>query len=185
MLGKINWKEVDARLPTLLTPEDKAKRLKLFSQMDVNGNRIVSLAEVDKAFRDVFAMVQIYDSKPVLLKAFNAAKGIDVHSKSNFADDYVSWSEFRVLLVKIKEYFEVWAAFDRVDTSDDKRITPEEFSKAIGSIERWVGKIGDPAAEFKKIDKNGGGFILFDEFLTWALEKNLDVEVDDGYEDKI
>ena len=34
-------------------------------------------------------------------------------------------------------------------------------------------------AEFAKIDKNGGGQILFDEFVDWAASKNLDIEDDD------
>ena len=38
-------------------------------------------------------------------------------------------------------------------------------------------------AEFEKIDKNGGGQILFSEFVDWALERNLDIE-DDVDEDQ-
>ena len=33
-------------------------------------------------------------------------------------------------------------------------------------------------AEFEKIDENGGGQVLFKEFVTWALDKNLDIEDD-------
>ena len=43
---------------------------------------------------------------------------------------------------------------------------------------QWVGPIEDMDAEFAKIDKNGGGQILFSEFVDWALEKNLDIEDD-------
>ena len=32
--------------------------------------------------------------------------------------------------------------------------------------------------EFDKIDANGGGQILFSEFVDWALAKNLDIEDD-------
>ena len=46
-------------------------------------------------------------------------------------------------------------------------------------MEVWVGEIPDIEGEFKKIDKNGGGSILFDEFCTWAISKNLDLEDDD------
>ena len=46
------------------------------------------------------------------------------------------------------------------------------------SIETWVGPIDDMEAEFVKIDTNGGGQILFSEFVDWALEKNLDIEDD-------
>ena len=31
----------------------------------------------------------------------------------------------------------------------------------------------------KEIDGNKGGFVLFDEFATWAIKKNLDLEDDD------
>jgi len=30
--------------------------------------------------------------------------------------------------------------------------------------------------EFHKIDKNGGGFILFDEFCEWAISRGLKTE---------
>ena len=48
---------------------------------------------------------------------------------------------------------------------------------------QWVGPIDDLEAEFAKIDKNGGGQILFGEFVDWALEKDLDVEDDVEPED--
>ena len=43
---------------------------------------------------------------------------------------------------------------------------------------QWVGPVEDMGAEFEKIDKNGGGQILFSEFVDWALEKDLDIEDD-------
>ena len=48
---------------------------------------------------------------------------------------------------------------------------------------QWVGPIEDLEAEFAKIDKNGGGQILFGEFVDWALEKDLDIEDDVEPED--
>ena len=32
--------------------------------------------------------------------------------------------------------------------------------------------------EFNQLDKNKGGMILFNEFIDWALRKNLDLEDD-------
>ena len=77
------------------------------------------------------------------------------------------------------QYFEYYVAFRRVDTSSDKRIELIEFTNAIGQLEDWVGKIDDPESEFKSIDKNGGGYILFDEFCDWAMKKDLDLDDDD------
>ena len=59
-------------------------------------------------------------------------------------------------------------AFDRVDSNDDNRIGFEEFKKCLPSIEKWVGKIENPQATFKKIDSDGHGMVLFDEFVDWA-----------------
>ena len=38
-------------------------------------------------------------------------------------------------------------------------------------------------AEFKLIDTNGGGIVLFDEFADWAIKKELDLEDDDDFDD--
>ena len=43
-------------------------------------------------------------------------------------------------------------------------------------------KVSDPAKEFKKIDVNGGGSILFDEFSHYCITSALDLEDDDDNE---
>ena len=48
---------------------------------------------------------------------------------------------------------------------------------------QWVGPVENMEEEFDKIDKNGGGQILFSEFVDWALEKDLDIEDDVEPED--
>ena len=63
------------------------------------------------------------------------------------------------------------------------KITINEFVNAKEMIEKWVGKIDDIEGEFYRIDDNGGGIILFDEFCDWAIEKGLDLEDDDDFSD--
>ena len=68
-----------------------------------------------------------------------------------------------------------------MDTGDDNRISKEEFcsdaSKA--AVAKWVKEVPeDFEAEFEKIDENKGGQILFKEFISWAVGKNLDIEDD-------
>jgi len=68
----------------------------------------------------------------------------------------------------------------RLDSGQDGRVSKEEFlsDNLRATLEIWVGPIDDMEAEFARIDKNGGGQILFSEFVDWALEKNLDIEDD-------
>jgi len=73
--------------------------------------------------------------------------------------------------------------FCRVDTSDNFKVDINEFKQAIPTLEKWGIKVTDPVSEFKKIDKNGGGSIMFDEFCEYAIKKNLDLEDDDDFDD--
>ena len=57
--NKIDWDAIFAKLPTEKTNEQKARRKRLFSQFDANGNGLLSLAEVDKAIIDVLNCPQI------------------------------------------------------------------------------------------------------------------------------
>ena len=54
----------------------------------------------------------------------------------------------------------------------------EEFKQAKSVMERW-GIKGDSVALFKEADRDGGGMILFNEFVRWAIKKGLDLEDDD------
>jgi hypothetical protein len=79
--------------------------------MDVNNNGLLSLAELDKGMKDIIRLPLLFKTKPVMLRAFNAAKA-KVKSKSKYGDDYVERAEFRFLLKYLRQYFEYWIAFD-------------------------------------------------------------------------
>ena len=177
-MAEINWTEINAKLPTGKSAEAKAARKKMFRDFDPNGNGVLSLAEVDKAVRDVLKIDELFDAKSAVMRAFQIAKDSKPSKRGKTGDDYLELREFKYFLLSLRQYFEYWVAFCRVDKSQDKRIELIEFKEAQGTIEQWVGKI-DAEEEFKKIDTNNGGFILFDEFCKWAISKNLDLEDDD------
>jgi Ca2+-binding EF-hand superfamily protein len=180
---KTDWKAINAKLPLERDAEGVKKRAKMFSDFDPNGNGYLSLAEVDKGVRDVLGLDSVFDCKPAIMRAFQAAKSSGP-SRTSHSDDYIEKNEFRLFLVYLRQYFEYYEMFDRVDTGDDKKIDLKEFKTAVPLMEKWGVKVSDPEATFKEIDKNGGGQILFDEFCHWAIKKNLDLENDDDFEDK-
>ncbi len=73
--------------------------------------------------------------------------------------------------------------FDEIDSSDDRRVSLEEFKKALPLLEKWGVKITNAEEAFKKIDADGGGLILFHEFADWALKMGLDLDDDDDFDD--
>jgi hypothetical protein len=125
--------------------------------------------------RDVLNLPILFNTKPVLIRAFNAAK-MKLKSTNSHGDDYVSKAEFKYLLLYLIQYYDYWLAFQDIDKNHDRRVSPVEF-KAIGPIlDRWGITIKDPTAVFKQIDSNHGGYILFDEFSNWAIKENFATE---------
>lgn len=45
-----------------------------FAHYDVNGNGVLSLAEVDKGLNETLGLASIFDCKPVVMRAFQAAR---------------------------------------------------------------------------------------------------------------
>jgi hypothetical protein len=91
------WAELKQKLPWELNNTDKALRIQQWRQLDVNGNGFLSLAELDKGMQYVIKLPTLFKVKPVMLRAFNAAKD-KVKSKSELGDDYIEKKEHRYLL---------------------------------------------------------------------------------------
>ena len=60
--------------------------------------RYISLAETDKGLRDILKLEEIFDCKPAIMRAFQAAKDAHKNSKARLGADFVTKPEFRILL---------------------------------------------------------------------------------------
>ena len=168
----IDWKFIDSKLPIELNNEEQRKqRTKIFEQFDPNSNGYLSLAEIDKGCRDVLQLYDIFDCKHVIRKAYISAKSASSSSNKNDNSDFVERSEFRLLLVYLKRYFQLWQMFTEIDTPGDDgndmkdhRINLEEFRQAVPHMKEKYGggwndlfDNGKSAYDvFSEIDTNGG-----------------------------
>ena len=171
--------DLSMSLPTGRDVASRKRRSAMFDKFDVNGNGYLSLAECDKAVRDVLGSHELFSSKPVIMRAFQAAKDASKGTTgSRVGKNFVEHSEFRLLLVYLRQYFELYKAYSQLDSSDDRRLSLPEFRAGLSLLSRWGVSVSEEAveAEFAAIDTNGGGQILFDEFCDWALRRQLDIE---------
>ena len=191
--------KLSSSLPVGRDEATTAKRNKMFEKWDLNSNGALSFTEVDSAMRIMIGeqmggllqnhAVMKWDKswKPVIMRAYMHVKDTNKRwkAKNKRKDDYVEKDEFRLLLVCIRQYFEMFVAFSRIDLNDDRRIDLEEFKQALPTLKKWGIDVAEEnaEAEFAVIDDNGGGYVLFDEFIHWALERNLDLDDDDDFED--
>ena len=96
----------------------------------------------------------LFHAKPVLLRAFNAAK--NKHGTQDGANaDYIEFHEFRTLLWYLRQYFEYWVMFNRIDTSHDHRLSFAEFKLALAEIRKWGVAVDDAKAAFAEVDEDG------------------------------
>jgi len=181
---QINWQKLIAKLPPIdASVASHTKRMEIWKQFDMNGNGLLSLAEIDKAVRDVLEIDELFDCKPVIMRAYQAAKGHPDPSgkRTNVNPDFIEKNEFRLLIVYLHRYFDLWEMFESLDTDTDRRLTIEEFAHSYARLATWGVQIADGPAAFAEMAK-GGQHILFEEFAEWALKKHLHL-VEDPFDD--
>ena len=159
------------------------KRLELWNKVNEYGNGFVSFKRLSVQLTNYLKLPQVVKKTEPMKLAFDAA--CKKYSKYGVSSDdkLIEWMEFRIFLVYLRQYFEYWAMFESIDVSGDKKISMEEFKKALPLMEEWGLKITDPEKEFKAIDTNGSGEITFDEFCAYAIQKSLDLDTDDKFDD--
>lgn len=179
MAKRIDLASLCAKLPTDKWKTDqREQRKEIFGTFDTNNNRYLSLAECDRGCIQLLGEDAI--PKPVIMRAFQAAKGVaQAHGKNEtgHGGDYIELPEFRLFLLYLTQYLELWEIFDEIDTGADHRINFDEFQKALPKLAEWGIKVEDPKAEFETIDANDGGQVLFAEFCDWGFKKSLEQNV--------
>ena len=163
-----------ASLPTGTDKASQAARRKIFETWDCNCNGYLSLAEIDRGL----LADGIAAPKPVVLRAFQAARGA-VASKNARGEDYVEMGkEFRLLLLFLRQYAELFSAFQSVDTDGDRRIDLDELKAATTKLKALGLDVNTRGAqaEFAAMDTDGKGLVLFDEFAHWCLKQRAAAE---------
>ena len=72
---------------------------------------------------DILKLPILFETKPVLIRAFNAAKN-KLKSTNPHGDDYISKAEFKYLLLYLIQYYDYWLAFEAIDKNNDRRVSP-------------------------------------------------------------
>ena len=181
---RYDWDELMKKLPTQKTAKERKERLALWNKINEYGNGYVSYKRLSVQLDKHLELPNVVRNKAPIKLAFNAASNKYAKKGLKPEDNLIEWMEFRIFLVYLRQYFEYWVMFEGLDESGDHQINLEEFKKAVPTMEKWGVKIKNPEEEFKKIDKNNSGTISFEEFCSFAIQKSLDLEEDDGFDDE-
>eukprot|EP00211_Chloroparvula_japonica_P005757 CAMPEP_0119124000 /NCGR_PEP_ID=MMETSP1310-20130426/3748_1 /TAXON_ID=464262 /ORGANISM="Genus nov. species nov., Strain RCC2339" /LENGTH=376 /DNA_ID=CAMNT_0007113883 /DNA_START=81 /DNA_END=1207 /DNA_ORIENTATION=- len=121
-------------LPFDRTSESVAARKRLMYKWDVNGNGILSLAEIDKGLSEMPGLADLYSRKPVLLRAFTAAKSVgDAKDPNGIGADYIDARELRYFLQHLSLFYVFHRLFEKADGTEesDGRLSRDELTQCV------------------------------------------------------
>lgn len=183
---QFDWDAMMKKLPVAKSNTERKKRLELWNKMNEYGNGYMSYKRLNTQLTNYLDLPDVLRNKGPIKLAFEAASDKYARKGVKKEDNLIEWMEFRIFLVYLRQYFEYWVMFQRVDSSGDHKISLEEFKKAIPLMKNWGVEIKESEAEkeFNNIDTGKEGTISFDEFCSFAIQKSLDLEEDDGFDDE-
>jgi len=152
--------KLEEQFKTMMTNLPQLREM--WASLDFNGNGFVSLAEIDKFAVEQFPLL---NHKPALMRAYKAT------IKKGNGDEWVNKNEFKSLLGHLLYFNKIYWLFDQVDDDDDRRLTFKEFKWCMNICDAKMQE-AELQQEFNRVDKNGGGIILFDEFCKYFTAKS-------------
>ena len=162
-LKKYNKKFRDLEKEVMEMAKDPYRLNEFWEILDVNGNGKVSLAEIDKLM--VYSYPKL-NNKKALMRAYKQTCLMD----GGDGDAWVEPEELPMLLVNLFYFNKLYAAFIDIDRDFDRRLDKKEFYLGAKKLGLKL-KRREAEKEFAKMDANGGGVVLFDEFCVWYTKK--------------
>eukprot|EP00929_Paragymnodinium_shiwhaense_P024799 TRINITY_DN15154_c0_g1_i3.p1 TRINITY_DN15154_c0_g1~~TRINITY_DN15154_c0_g1_i3.p1 ORF type:complete len:188 (+),score=47.87 TRINITY_DN15154_c0_g1_i3:352-915(+) len=158
----------------------------MWSTLDYNGNNIVSLAEIDKWVVERYPLL---NHKPALMRAYKCTikSGSMFKEKRTYNDDWVHKKDFKRLIVNLFYFNKLYWLFAEANAGDDndRRMDYMEFKSCLAICHVQLSE-QEAQAEFREMDANGGGMVLFDEFCHYFASKSCPEScydfVDDGFD---
>lgn len=164
MTRKKNFADFDAlekKIKALCADDGNKGVAKLWKRLDFNGNNLVSLAEIDKWVVENYPLL---NHKPALIRAQQATL------EEGGGEEYIHKKDFKRLLANLFYFNKLFWLFDQTDGDHDRRMDFKEFQWCVTMCGEKMSE-RKAQSEFKKIDTNGGGIILFDEFCKYFTQK--------------
>ena len=181
-----DWNDLRKKLPVDKTKEERKRRLQLWNKLNEYGNGYMSFKRLNFQLTKYLDLPEILRNKGPIKLAFDAASDKYARNGIKKEDNLLEWMEFRIFLVYLRQYFEYWEMFQKVDSSGDLKITLEEFKKAIPKMKEWGVEIkeNEVEKEFNNIKVDNKDTISFEEFCDFAIQKSLDLDEDDDFDDE-
>lgn len=177
-----DWKALMNKLPVERTESAAKRRKKIWDQMNAYGNGSVSLRKMKKDMEKYLGLPEKVTKKGCVEMAYNNARG-KVKTKNPGDDNFIQFAEFRIFLCYLKQYIEYWVMFENLGAKgENMTLTLPQLKESQHILESYGVKVDSIESEFKMMDKNKSGNANFDDFVDYAIKKELETESNDDYD---
>ena len=77
------------------------------------------------------------------------------------------------MMMYLRQYFEYFDVFDRMDVNKDNKISYDEFVANTKMLAAWGFKFVNSRKEFTNMDTKGQGYLLFNDFADYCIKKSM------------
>mmetsp|Transcript_8442 Transcript_8442/g.13499 ORF Transcript_8442/g.13499 Transcript_8442/m.13499 type:complete len:323 (-) Transcript_8442:43-1011(-) len=178
--GNIRWDNMSYRLPTEKDKQSYIDRTALLKFLDRDNTGRIPIDQMKIGLSRIVSMPGMDDPEHILDEvcslAQRAVADLMLQGVPRNSEDILA-KEFRVFLMFLQGYLDLWEIFYDIDRLHDEMITLEEFATSAMKLREWGLK--DPALNknpehiFNQIDEDGSGFISFGEFADYCVRKGM------------
>ena len=111
-------------------------------------------------------------------KEEDEVKGGTMKGKSSLSSNLM-FGEFQMFLQALCQYYIYCQVFKNDQVDEEMVVRRERFTEphTVRELQVWVGEGLDMDQEFREIDADQDGRVLFWEVVEWAFKKNMDIEL--------
>lgn len=158
-------RQTSAVPPEMIMPT-KRERAVAFRRHDDGSKGSLTLAEVDRAVKDIWPEHDFGHKQQIILSAYYAADEV--------GDGWISRKRFKALLEHLIFFQAEWQHFEAIDVDEHNQITIDGFKTAAQGLHMGLSE-DDEIYIFDQLDEEGYGFVDFDTFCSWAARRDLEV----------
>ena len=155
-----------SRRPILPFPS-KSKMNVLWKKHDFNGNGLLSQSEAKEVLTELWPNLakNAKNCDAVLRMAYEA-------SDDGSGDGLIDKGEFPMMLEYVQYFNRMYGAFKEIDESGDGMIDEDEFVNGCQVVAVEISE-SHARSQFHQIDEDGGGYVTFVEFCSWAAQSHM------------
>eukprot|EP00656_Telonema_subtile_P029574 TRINITY_DN32683_c0_g1_i1.p1 TRINITY_DN32683_c0_g1~~TRINITY_DN32683_c0_g1_i1.p1 ORF type:complete len:267 (-),score=83.89 TRINITY_DN32683_c0_g1_i1:141-941(-) len=172
---KSMWESIKPRLPRQKNKDENEARNNLFKEFDLAKNGVISFDECKSGCYNILHLDDFYDNlSPIMRRSFYHAATARGPQSDEFEKLTIERVEFRIFLVFIYDYLDLFVQFEEREFTLDDRIDEKMFTECVPILTSWgITLNGTIAENFDAVDEYDVGSVDFDTFADWAVAQHM------------